>query len=92
MATLNKSMVIRVPIIPGFNDSIENIKNTANFVKENVKNPKMELLPYHMLGLNKYEDLRLYDYIYKFEVPTEQKMISLEEVVKNCGVEVVRYK
>ena len=42
MATLNKSMVIRIPVIPGFNDSTENIKQTAEFVKENVKNPKME--------------------------------------------------
>lgn len=73
MATLNKSMVIRIPVIPGFNDSTENIKQTAEFVKENVKNPKMELLPYHMLGLDKYKALGLYDYIYKFEVPSKEK-------------------
>ena len=92
MATLNKSMVIRIPVIPGFNDSTENIKQTAEFVKENVKNPKMELLPYHMLGLDKYKDLGLYDYIYKFEVPSKEKINDLEGVIENCGVGVVRYK
>ena len=92
MATLNKSMVIRIPVIPGFNDSTENIKQTAEFVKENVKNPKMELLPYHMLGLDKYKALGLYDYIYKFEVPSKEKINDLEGVIENCGVGVVRYK
>ncbi|WP_455543354.1 glycyl-radical enzyme activating protein [Intestinibacter sp.] len=92
MATLNKSMVIRVPVIPGFNDSIENIEETAKFVKENVGNPKIELLPYHMLGLDKYKALGLFDYIYKFKVPTKEKMTLLENAVKNCGVEVIRYK
>ena len=60
--------------------------------KENVKNPKMELLPYHMLGLDKYKALGLYDYIYKFEVPSKEKINDLEGVIENCGVGVVRYK
>ena len=52
----------------------------------------MELLPYHMLGLDKYKALGLFDYVYKFEVPSKAKINGLEEIVKNCGVEVVRYK
>lgn len=92
MATLNKSMVIRIPIISGFNDDIKNIKTTAQFVKENLREPKIELLPYHMFGIDKYKSLGLDNYIYKFEVPNSNTMKELEDIVKNCGVEIVKYK
>ncbi|HHQ8638883.1 TPA: glycyl-radical enzyme activating protein [Clostridioides difficile] len=63
LSKLNKSMVIRVPIIYGVNDSEENIRNTALFVKQNVPGGKMELLPYHKFGIDKYKALGLEDYI-----------------------------
>ena len=31
-------------------------------------------------------------YIYKFEVPSKEKINDLEGVIENCGVGVVRYK
>ena len=92
LSTLDKSIVIRIPIILGFNEDIENIKNTSQFVKENIKAPKIELLPYHMFGIDKYKDLGLDDFIYRYEVPSKEIMENLEGVVKNCGVEVLKYK
>ncbi len=92
MAKINKSMVIRIPVIPGFNDDIENITSTSQFVKNNIKSPKIELLPYHMFGIDKYKNLGLHDYIHKYEVPSDKTMKKLEVVVKNCGVEVMKYK
>ncbi len=92
MANLNKSIVIRIPVIPGFNDDIENITSTAQFVRQNLKKPKIELLPYHMLGIDKYKNLGLDDYIYKYEVPSNEVMKELEDIVKSCDVEVLKYK
>jgi len=92
MAKINKSMVIRIPVIPGFNDDINNITYTSQFVKKNIKSPKIELLPYHMFGIDKYKNLGLDDYIHKYEIPSDKTMKKLEEVVKNCGVEVMKYK
>ncbi|WP_018591400.1 hypothetical protein [Terrisporobacter glycolicus] len=50
MAKINKSMVIRIPVIPGFNDDIENITSTSQFVKKNIKSLRIELPPYHMFA------------------------------------------
>lgn len=91
LSILNKSMVIRVPIIIGFNDDIENIESTAKFVKKFIKKPKMELLPYHMFGIDKYKDLGLEDYIYRYQVPDKNLMNKLEDMIKRCGVEIVKY-
>ena len=92
LSKLNKSIVIRIPIIPGFNDSIENIEETSYFVKENISNPKIELLPYHILGIDKYKYLGLENLIYKYEVPSNEHMSSLEKIIENCGIKVVNYK
>jgi len=50
---------IRVPIIPGFTDDVENIRELAEVIKE-VKNvERIDLLPYHRLGEAKYKSLGL---------------------------------
>ncbi len=49
LSKLNKSMVIRVPIIYGVNDSEENIRSTALFVKQNVPGGKWSY--FHIINL-----------------------------------------
>ena len=47
---------VRVPTIPGFNASEEDIRGIAEFVKENMPNVhEVHLLPYHNYGQGKYE-------------------------------------
>ena len=46
-------MIIRVPVIGGFNDSFEEKQKIIDLLKENgIK--KAEFLPYHKMGENKY--------------------------------------
>ncbi|MBU5315091.1 pyruvate formate lyase-activating protein [Clostridium bornimense] len=63
LEALNKTDVkvwIRQVIVPGFNDSEEYMKGLADYVKNNVKNfTKLEVLPYHVLGVSKYEGLNI---------------------------------
>ncbi|MFC2063017.1 glycyl-radical enzyme activating protein [Chloroflexota bacterium] len=51
-------MTIRVPLIPGCNDSVENIRAMGEFLRE-LGLIKINLLPYHQLGKNKYQRLGL---------------------------------
>ncbi len=47
--------VIRVPLIPGVNDSAENLRATAEFVQGAKNLLRVELLPYHKTAGAKYE-------------------------------------
>jgi pyruvate formate lyase activating enzyme len=49
-------MVLRMPVVPGFNDSLDNAEATAAFVTEIGQN-EINLLPFHRLGASKYEQL-----------------------------------
>ena len=55
----NKPVWIRHVIVPGYNDTIEHIKNFKEYIKI-VKNvEKVELLPYRSFGKDKYKKLNL---------------------------------
>lgn len=49
---------VRQVIVPGINDTDDNVKALAHFVDKSLKNVyKVELLGYHTMALNKYEKL-----------------------------------
>lgn len=48
---------IRVPVVPGFNDTPEEIHDIAAYTKTLPGVKRLHLLPYHRLGQDKYEGL-----------------------------------
>ncbi|AKA69121.1 glycyl-radical enzyme activating protein [Clostridium scatologenes] len=89
---LEVPIVIRIPVIEGFNADAENIRKTAKFVRENIKVPKMELLPYHSYGDSKYEALGLKKPSTQFKTPSENYFKDLYDIIESEGVHVVSYK
>lgn len=53
LKTRADSIIIRVPVVPGFNDNEEEIGKIAAFFRAHGRPAKIELLPYHRLGENK---------------------------------------
>lgn len=50
-------LIIRVPVIPSFNDTVEEIRGIAEFADTLLGVEELHLLPYHRLGQDKYEGL-----------------------------------
>lgn len=79
---------IRVPVIPGFNDTPEEIRDIVAYTKKlgNVK--RLHLLPYHRLGQDKYTGLGREYLMGDVEPPANEKMRELLKVAKEVsGVE-----
>jgi pyruvate formate lyase activating enzyme len=55
----HKKLWIRQVIIPGFNDNIEYITELKEFISKIENVEKVELLPYHTMGVTKYEELNI---------------------------------
>lgn len=53
----NTKMWIRHVVIPGLTDGEEHIKELKKFISDIPNVEKVELLPYHLLGVNKYDVL-----------------------------------
>jgi len=83
---LKVPVIIRVPTIPGYNDSDENIAATAKFVLEEL-GPEVEvdLLPYHRMGESKNDSLGK-DMNFSIEVPSNEHMEHLKAIVESYGL------
>lgn len=60
---IGKTVLPRTPVIPGFNDSLEDAKALAHTF-HTIGATRVQLLPFHQFGENKYEQLQQ-DYFYK---------------------------
>ena len=69
---------IRIPIIPTVNDSREELLKIRDFLCSNGEPQKVELLPYHVMGENKYGALG--KDVTRFLPPTDEKMAELRSL------------
>lgn len=51
-----KPIIMRLPLIPGYNNSKENVKAVGEFMNQ-LGLRRVDILPYHQLGKRKYESL-----------------------------------
>ncbi|MBR5565157.1 MAG: glycyl-radical enzyme activating protein [Roseburia sp.] len=75
-------LVIRVPVIPGFNDSEKEILDIATFADKLPGVRKIHLLPYHSFGRGKYEGLNREYAMGDVAHPEDEKMQKLKDVVE----------
>jgi pyruvate formate lyase activating enzyme len=72
-------VVIRTPVIPGFNDSPQAVAAIAGIVKDLPGSCRYELLPYHGFGGPKYRQLGKEYPLRELEPPSEEQMARLRE-------------
>lgn len=86
IAEEGREVIIRVPIIPSFNDDKKSIREIARFVRELEVVDMINLLPYHKLGVNKYTSLGRQYELENLELLSEEKIESLKEEVLKEGL------
>ena len=79
-------LIVRVPVIPTFNDTKEEIGAIAKFVSEIMPYGEIHLLPYHRLGTDKYKGLNREYTLSHIEPPSEERMEELLKVVKEYNL------
>lgn len=84
-----RPLILRVPVVPGCNDTIDNIQATAEFASSLGKNfLRIELLPYHKFGTHNYIRMGRDYLLNDIEPPIPEQMDQLRQIVKGIGVEV----
>lgn len=77
---------VRLPLVPGYNDRVEDIRDLAEFITNLQHVPPVEILPYHRLGEGKYEALGIKNGLH-LEPPQKAAVEALAEVAREFGVE-----
>lgn len=79
------NLVIRVPVVPTFNDTPEEIAGIAQFADKLPGVTKIHLLPYHRLGQDKYDQLGRPYTLKEILPPDKEHMQMLKKVVENVS-------
>jgi len=88
-AEIVPEMIIRIPFIPGFNDSTKNISQMGNFITKRLPRVrKVDILPYHSMGESKSIAIgREYGFPQGTEV-TEEKEHEARQILEKFGLKV----
>jgi pyruvate formate lyase activating enzyme len=79
-------LIFRMPIIPGFNDSLQNIIATAEFIN-NIGGTEINILPMHHLGSSKYDLLGLkYYYEDNLNTPSIEQMKEIRDLFTDYSI------
>jgi len=82
-------VIVRVPLIPGLNDSDDNIRRLGEFVVDLDSRIEVDLLPYHPLGTSKYSRLGR-EYMLSGTVQfREEEVEKIQQRLKSYGLNVV---
>ncbi len=83
-------IMVRIPVIPGFNDDKNHLELVRSFLAynkaENLK--KISLLPYHRTGSSKYKRLNIHDRMEGVEPPSSARMNELKLFFAETGISI----
>jgi len=79
-------LVVRVPVVPGFNDTSDAISDIAEMVATHAPGATVDLLPYHRYGQQKYDMLGLDYELAAAETPSQEFMQAARNIAEARGL------
>ena len=79
---------IRMPLVPGINDSEENIQATADFICTLKHMERFDLLPYHRLGEPKWEQIDKTYALHGVKPPEIEEVNRVAEIFRQRGIKI----
>ena len=77
-----KPMWIRHVLVPGLTDSRESLEALYDFIRELKSVERVEILPYHTMGVHKWEALGIPYSLKNVLPPTEEEVRRAEEILR----------
>ena len=78
-----QQFIVRIPLIPGFNDDSANMRATAKLLQNTPSLQRVELLPYHRTAGSKYTSVGLE---YRPPFDTQQSVKIMPEIFEEYGI------
>lgn len=84
-------IIVRIPLIPGINDDVENLQRLGEFLSALPNLDGVELMPYHDIGLAKYEALGLAYRLKSLQPATNSQVEQAEDLLSNYHLPMIGY-
>jgi pyruvate formate lyase activating enzyme len=88
LSDLGQSIIVRIPVIPGMNDQEDNLRQMGKFLSGLSSPERIDLLPYHTVGLSKYISMQKQYRLNEVQTPSEERMAELAEILRGYGLKI----
>jgi pyruvate formate lyase activating enzyme len=82
LSELGHSIILRVPVIPGINDGADNIRSIGAFAAHLPSLDRVELLPYHRIGVEKYGRIARPYSLPEADPPSQERMARVSQILQ----------
>lgn len=79
----NKDVLVRIPLVPSYTDSEDNLMAIGSFLESRRAGVKVEILKYHRLGVGLYEELGRRYMLSNIQEPSDAEFIRAQNILKN---------
>ncbi|MDR1192619.1 MAG: glycyl-radical enzyme activating protein [Peptococcaceae bacterium] len=80
-------LILRLPLVPGYNATEEHVRETAAYIRENLRNyQEIELLPFHNFGEQKYKKLDMAYELTDRQNTRPEELSRLAEILTEAGL------
>jgi len=88
LAKTGRTIDIRIPLIQGVNDDLQNIEDTAAFIAKLAgPHKRVDILPYHNITSNKYSKLGRIFHPGQMAEPTQQRQEEAVAILNKYGLD-----
>lgn len=87
LSELKHNIVIRIPIVPTINDSEEDIADFGKFIQK-VNIIRVDLLPYHIIGEEKYRKLKKVNRMKEIVPPSKERIEEIKKQLETFNLNV----
>ena len=81
LSKAGKEIIVRIPIIPGVNDDVDNLTATTNFLLNHTNVRRIDILPYHHIATPKYARLGMAYSLADLVSPSDEAMNDIVKLL-----------
>jgi len=86
LAQRGHNIIVRVPVIPGVNDDDESIRQIGAFAARLSRLDRIDILPYHHIGIDKYVRLNKDYKLTEARPPSDERMAEIARILNEFGL------
>ena len=87
-AKTGTKIIVRFPLIPGFNDDPDHVNRLGRFISQLPGIPKIDILPFHASAKGKYKTFDLPYYMKKIKPPDDAQIRAAAGILKQYDIEI----
>lgn len=85
---IGKRFWVRYVLVPGYTDNVESLEKLSKILSEFKNLVRIEILPYHTLGIHKYKELKMKYKLERVEPPTAEEIETAKNILEKSSIKV----